>query len=433
MDKTKTGCSRECWRAAVFPWIVCLLGAIFYCYEYYLRIAPSVMTHDLMRAFGISALSLGHLVGFYYYAYTPMQLFVGILLDRYGPRRLLFLACLSCAFGSFLFTSISLHLSEVGRFLIGFGSAFAFVGSLKLATIWLPPERFGLISGLATMLGMLGAVFGDVSITYLVDSVGWKHTLIASGFFGVFFAFLLLLLLRDKKPGASGEESSAKPVAIIDGLKSLYGMLRNRNIWLNGVVGCLLYLPLSIFAEMWCPRFLESVHQFTKAQAAWGTSLIFLGWAVGGPFAGSISDYLRKRRLPTIIGSIFGFIDAALLIFMPFHSHFIIYTLLFLSGATCAFQVLVFPIARELSSDNHAGTALALTNMFVMIGGVVQPLVGEILDLVWDGTMQNGIPFYSALDFRLALTIVPVGVFLAAIVAYFIPETFNHSPDESVS
>ena len=130
-------------RVGIFPWIVCGLGALFYTYEYLLRISPSVMSSELMAAYGITAGAFGNLMAIYYYAYTPMQLPVGMLMDRYGPRRILTAACAACAVGSYLFAS-SGHLSVagVGRFLVGFGSAFAFVGVLKLATIWLPKERF---------------------------------------------------------------------------------------------------------------------------------------------------------------------------------------------------------------------------------------------------------------------------------------------------
>src|SRR3954470_19954672 len=81
-------------KTALYAWLVCGLGALFYCYEYFLRISPSVMTQDLMRVYHLDAAMLGNLAAFYYYAYTPMQLPVGVLMDRFGPRRLLVFACL---------------------------------------------------------------------------------------------------------------------------------------------------------------------------------------------------------------------------------------------------------------------------------------------------------------------------------------------------
>jgi len=75
-----------------YGWLVWALGALFYCYEYFLRISPNVFTGDLMSTYGLGGAALGNLVAFYYYAYTPMQLPVGVLMDRFGPRLLLALA-----------------------------------------------------------------------------------------------------------------------------------------------------------------------------------------------------------------------------------------------------------------------------------------------------------------------------------------------------
>ncbi len=157
-----------------YPWIVCGLAALFYTYEYVLRITPSVMTHELMMSFGISAAALGNLSAFYYYAFTPMQMPVGVLMDRFGPRRLLILACLACALGSALFVCQTFYWAALGRFLVGFGSAFAFVGVLKLAAMWHAPDKFALISGLCTCLGMLGGWFGDNVLSPSVGFFGWR-------------------------------------------------------------------------------------------------------------------------------------------------------------------------------------------------------------------------------------------------------------------
>jgi len=146
----------------LLPWIICGLGALFYSYEYFLRITPSVMTVELKHFFHIKDGALGSLSAYYYYIYTPMQLAVGLLMDRYGPRRLLTIATLCCVAGSLLFAATPiLFVAEMGRFLIGFGSAFAFVGVMKLATIWLPRRYFAMFAGLATSMGMIGAIIGD--------------------------------------------------------------------------------------------------------------------------------------------------------------------------------------------------------------------------------------------------------------------------------
>ena len=180
-------------RSQIFPWLICGLGALFYCYEYILRISPSVMAQPLAHAFNVDAAMLGNAVAFYYYAYTPMQLPVGVLMDRYGPRRLLAIAALICAGGAYLFAFGHLGIAEVGRFLVGFGSAFAFVGVLKLASLWLPPSRFAMIAGLVTTLGMLGAMFGDRLLGHFVQQMGWQSTVNLSAAVGVVLAAVIWL------------------------------------------------------------------------------------------------------------------------------------------------------------------------------------------------------------------------------------------------
>ena len=76
-------------KSTWLAWAICGLGALYYAYEYLLRITPSVMEHALREHFSLSATGFGLLSAFYYYAYVPMQVPVGVLMDRFGPRRLL--------------------------------------------------------------------------------------------------------------------------------------------------------------------------------------------------------------------------------------------------------------------------------------------------------------------------------------------------------
>ena len=95
-------------RQALFGSLVCAVGAFFYCYEFVLRIIPGALQSELSAAFGnISATTFGQLSAFYYFAYSPMQLPVGMLMDRFGPRRLLTIACLCCTIGSWMFADTS--------------------------------------------------------------------------------------------------------------------------------------------------------------------------------------------------------------------------------------------------------------------------------------------------------------------------------------
>lgn len=409
----------------MLPWIMFSLGALYYCYEYLLRISPSVMTGRLMADFGIGAGALGNLVAYYYYIYTPMQLPVGVLMDRYGPRRLLVFACLFCVLGAFWFSSTqTAQAIGYSRLLMGFGSAFAFVGVLKIASLWLPENHFALASGLAYMLGTIGAMVGDDVMSALVGHIGWRTTINYAAVVGVVLAIVILVVMRDKPSARRTIKNPALPETTFKMLGTeLVQLIKNPLIWVNGLVGGLMYLPVSAFAELWGLPFIQNSYHLTRESAAHIISIMFLGIAIGAPFSGWLSDKLRRRCLPIVLSAIVCAVLSLVLVFVPV-SRTMLYVLLFFFGMSASVQILVFPIARELSPNNLAGTAVAFTNMLTMFCGMIfQPLIGRLLDLNWDGVKVNNIPVYSTTDYRYALFSIPIAMFVALMLMLFMKET----------
>lgn len=416
-------------KETLFAWGVCGLGALFYCYEYFLRVTPSVMMQELMTSFNITAAAVSNLAAFYYYAYTPMQLPVGVLMDRYGPRLLLTLACLACVLGTYFFASSHLGVAQTGRFLVGFGSAFAFVGVLKLATLWLPPHRFAMVAGITTSLGMLGGCFGDAVLAPIVAKTGWHEAIYYSVIVGAILAVFLWMFIPGSNRKPPHHDHPAMSYNQL--LREMVVLIRNPQMWLVGLVGALLYLPLSAFAELWGVAYLQRTYNLSSSKAALFNLTIFLGWAVGGPLLGWISDHLKNRRRPIIVCALIATLVITLILYMPafFQGHlgFLAFAL-FVFGVFTSVQVVVFAIARELNISGLAGTALAVTNMLVMIGGTLsQPLIGRFLQFISQKTEHNtqfvGLSHFSAHDFQYALVILPIGILLAAGVMFFIKET----------
>jgi MFS family permease len=345
-------------------------------------------------------------------------------MDRYGPRRLLTIASLSCVLGSFLFAATKqLWIAEIGRFLIGFGSAFAFVGVLKLATIWLPSRYFAMFSGLATALGMLGAIAGNLVLTDLVSLIGWQETIYLSGVFGIAVALLIGLFVRDQ------DLDRKKVVYNIDlpqVIHNLWSIMKSSQMWIAGIIGGLLYVSTSAFAELWGNPYLRVAHGFTPDQAAVAVSFIFAGWVVGGPLAGWISDTIKRRSLPLTINSLIAAALISVILFIPNLSTWDVYALLFIFGVFSGVQVTAFAIGREISSPQAAGSAIAFTNMVVMLSGVIfQPFIGYLLDFLGNGKMVNKVPVFTITDYQIALVIIPISLVISAVMSqYFLKETY---------
>lgn len=422
-------------KRAIVAWLICGIGAVFYAYEYLLRISPSAMEEQLRDHFALSATGFGMLSSIYYYAYVPMQLPVGILMDRFGPRRLLTFACFICIMGTFMFCQTSIYqIALIGRLLVGAGSAFAFVGVLKLATLWLPENKLAMVAGLTSALGTVGAMIGDNLLLTLINHHGWQSTDAYTAYFGIILIFLIWFGIHDHK---SNLANSGTIQTFKRNLQDLGIIMRNKQIWINGLFGCLVYLPTSVFAELWGIPYLAHAHHMSEAQAGFANSLLFCGFMVGAPLMGYISDHLKRRKPPMIVGSVVAAVVMTIIVFYPGLTYKMINILMFTLGLFYSTQAIVFAVGRELSPNEAAGTAIALTNMIVMIGAMLlQPLVGRLLDLslrihghastliAYKSHLQSVFHIYTAQDYQFAMAIVPIGIFIAAMLTFFIRETY---------
>lgn len=389
------------------------------------------MVEHLQQAFTLNgnpldATQIGHLSAFYYYAYTPMQLPVGLMMDRYGPRNILTLAVFCCAVGTLVFgTTHDVWMASLGRFLIGFGSAFAFVGVLKLASTWLPANRFALVSGLATTLGMVGAMFGETYLTFMIEEIGWRDTLNYSSYVGFLLFPIVWLIVRDAPPSNMTivNTEAVKSISYRQLFIDILSALKNSQIWINGLIGCLIMAPTVVFAELWGIPYLKTVQQFTPEQSSVAVSMIFLGWAVGGPLSGFLSDLVGKRKPLLYLGSFVVSILLLFLFYYPELTQLQVNLLLFFVGFFSSVEIICFAIGRENCPLGLAGTVVAVTNFIIVCGAAFQVVAGKILDRTHDGTMVDMMKVYSADNYRSAMLLLPLLTIAAMFICIFLKET----------
>ena len=412
------------------PWIICFVGMLFYCFNYFLRSSPSVMQNDLIQSFNISATQFGTLISCYYFAYTPMQIPAGMIYDKFGPRFVLFFACLVTLIGLSIFASAeSFAAACAGRFLIGLGTAFSYIGVLKLASIWLPPNRFAVVAGLTTAIGMTLGALSQKYLARVVESVGYKPILQGAVFAGIALSFLILFTLRNR-PQASSTHIKHPPMSV----KQLFGSLRvlftSPQMWVIGTIGCVLYLPSIVLLDVYGISYFKVAHHMTSQQAANVSALTFLGWIIGGPVIGSISDRIRRRRLPLIITSALTAVLLYVIFYYPGLTATQLSMIALFTGFCCGAHPLCFALGKENNPSQMAGTSVAVTNMFIMFGGMVfPPIVGKLLDMHTQSSLINGVHIYSAGDYTYALSIIPAGVIIGTVLSFFLKETYCGSPE----
>ena len=401
-------------HSKLFPWIVWGLSALFYCYGFFQRVAPSVMVSDLMGEFGVSAAVLGNLSAFYFYAYAGLQLPIGVMFDHWGARRMLALAALLCGLGSLLFSMADgLAGAYAGRLLIGAGAGFSWVGTLQLAARWLPPNRFALVTGLTLMLGMAGAVGGQAPLAAIVEHAGWRGTMAWAAGFALLLAALIWLIIRDHPPT---EKVTEPPAADVEGeakslLHGLKGTMANRQSWIVAGYGGALSATMLSFAGLWGVPYLMQAYDISRPAAAATTSLLLIGWGIGAPLAGWLSDRLKRRKPLMVLGALVALTTFSAVVYTPGLSLEAARVLLFINGVFSGSMVLCFAAGREHNRPETAGATLGFVNTFVMAAGAIfQPLIGWLLDLGWDGALAAGVRIYSVSTYRAAfLTIVVSG------------------------
>ena len=159
--------------------LIYAIVSFFLIFEMALQVSPSVMTAPLMHDFNIGIAKFGIMSSFYFYSYALMQIPVGLLYDRFNAKYLITAAVLTCSFGCFFFAfTHQLAWAAFGRFLMGMGSAFAFVGVLIVAYRWFPHKYFALLVGVAQFLGSLGALSGELPIATMLNYFSWRTVII---------------------------------------------------------------------------------------------------------------------------------------------------------------------------------------------------------------------------------------------------------------
>ena len=416
--------NRVCWS------IYAILMAS-YLLVFFHRIAPAVVSADLMRDFGATGAALGSLAATYYYLYTVMQIPAGVLADTVGTRLAVTLGSLVSGLGSILFgLAATFGEASIGRALVGLGVSVVFVGLMKSNSVWFRERDYGFISGLTVLLGNIGAILAAGPLAGVLTIWSWRTVFISLGVAALGLAVLTWLVVRDHPqqagfPSLREQEGQTRHTERQQPWwRDLAGVLARRRLWPGFWVNLGMPGSLLAFVGLWAIPFLRDVYGLDRAAASVYTSIALAGFAVGALFYGWFSDRLGRRKPPLIVGTllylaVWGVIEAGA--WTPGIAGMAWFGLLgFGSGAF----VLTFACAKESVAPALSGMAVALVNTGAFLGAaILQPLLGWMMDLTWNGALANGVRLYGPSDYRTGFLLMLVGALLAVISALFFHET----------
>ena len=363
------------------------------------RTINAVMAAPLAKELGLGADDLGLLTSIYFLTFAAAQIPVGILLDRYGPRRVQSVLLLVAAVGSALFAvSDHFRMLLVGRALIGLGVASAMTAGLKALVLWFPGDRVPLLNGLMVMLGALGAVTATLPADLLLDWLSWREL------FGVFAgltaasAIIIYLIVPEANPVASGVVSV--------GLRKIYADPR---FWRLAPLSASCIGTAWALQGLWAAQWLKDVEGLDRAGVVIHLFAMAVALSLGAILLGVAVDRLRRRgvgpgALLGLVAAVFIATQFALILRLPIPS----YLQWAVVAAVGAATVLSFAILAEYFPKQLAGRANGALNLFhIAAAFVVQYATGVVLQH-W--TPQAGhypeIAYQTAFALNLALQVV---------------------------
>jgi MFS family permease len=393
-------------------WVAWLLAALYYAYQYALRSAPAVMMPQLSGALGISTVAVASLVGLFYFGYSPFALVSGAAIDRLGARTVLPAAALLTAIGAILFGTGSLAAANVGRFIQGAGGVFSFVGAVYLIGKYFPDSRAATLIGATQMLGMAGGSAGQFLVgPFVTWGVSWNRLWFGMGFVGLLLAAALLIVLPKEEARAQrGNWLKASATALGE-------VARNPQSILCGLIAGLLFIPTNILNMIWGVRFLQEAHGFSYGEAVFRSAMVPVGWIIGCPLLGVLSDRLGRRK-PVIIGGAAVLFACLAWILYGVPGTLPPYVLGIVAGLASGSAMIPYAVIKEAHPARLNGTATGLINFICFtLSALIGPVFGWIMEGV-SGGKPTDLQVYQ-------ITFQPLlyGVGLAIVLTFLLKET----------
>lgn len=412
-------------------WVVTLTASLFFFYEFIQMNFFNAINSELREAFDLDAVQIGQLFSMYFYANFLFLFPAGSLLDRYSTKKILVFAVTLCTVGTFIFSIATTYwVAAAGRFMVGGGAAFCFLGCIRLASRWFSPHHMAFVTGVIVTLAMVGGLVAQTPFTFLIEYVGsWREALLLNTGLGVVILIATLFIVQDRPPDAQAEAKIDQQHLQELGLwRCIKLAALNPQNWFGGLYTALMNLPVFILGGLWGILYLTEVHHVTAAQASYATTIFFVGVIFGSLLYGWISDHIERRILPMIVGAILSLIVIAILMYVPDLSLWSLISLFFLMGLVTSSQVLTYPTIAELNPIYLTSTAISIDSLCIMASGfLVPPFFGWLMERSGSHVATNGTTVYSAQDFNVAMLIIPVSFIVALVITAVMRETYCRS------
>lgn len=366
-----------------------LLAAVFlpfaagYYVSFLFRNVNSVVFPELTQTFDLSPGTLGLLTSIYFLTFAGAQLPLGLLIDRYGPRRVNATMLLVAALGGIVFAvAAGLHTLLLGRALIGMGVAVCFMSSITVFALWFPLERLATLMGWMLLVGAIGAISATKPVELALRVIDWRTLFALLSGLAVCASVAILCLVPEKPASAAGGSLRSQ-------IATVGAILRDRGFWSLGLASAFVQATGLGLLGLWAGPWMRDVAGLDRAAMAQDLLFAAGAFGVGGVLCGTLSDRLTRRGVPPLVTFFAGCVASTVSlipIVLGYGAASLALWILFMG--LCPFGTLAFPLLTARFPREMTGRVVTALNMVVfLLAFAVQYSVGAIIGLwpVTDG------------------------------------------------
>lgn len=412
----------------IFIWGI---AAFFFLYEFFLRTFLGSLEPQIMASLRLNATSFSILGSCYYLTYGLMQIPVGIIVDRVGVKLTMSFAALVCGVAALLFAGAQgFGTGLAGRLLMGFGSSFAFIALLVIAREWFPRKNFGLFAGLSQLIGTMGPILagGPLVLFLKAEGLDWRQLIGGLAFVGIGIAVVSFIFVRIPKHSNPDAIQLLKPRMPLR--QQVMMLLTNRQAWYVAVYSALIYTAIATLGAIWGERVLMA-KGLNQEAAADAVSVLWIGYALGCPATGFVSDQIKRRRTVLIALGLLAMVATGLLRWVHDGSFLLFASVFFMIGFAGGAQNVGFATIVEKVTDRLSATSMGLNNGLMLLFDTVNPVIFGVLVTVTLAN-KNSNDFVSS-NFNLALAYLPLLCLAAVLIAVLLIRETYCKPEQDVT
>ena len=389
-----------------------------YTVSQFLRTSIGVLSPNMMNDFNINHNDMGLLGGVFFLSFAIFQIPAGILIDRFGPRKVMSSVIIFGVLGSIIFAlSNSFYSLLIGRIFMGLGCSICLMGSLVLITRWSDTNQFSKLAGIILAVGGIGGLLATTPLSYFSELYGWRLSFWLAAVVTFFVMLLYYYILEDRDKGLFINKKN-KSIS----LKNLFFVLKERNFKFMIPMSLMSYSSVVVILGLWGAPYLKDIHGLDSIERGKILMLMAISWNIGSFVFGRLRSVFGSYKRVVIFGSLGVIFLLFVLSFISNINSNYLYILFCALGFFGAFSVALISHYQVLFDKEYMGRALSTANFF-NFGGVffIQWLTGKIIFIM--GGNSSGAPIGA---YRVAFLFVAILLLVSLCIYLFTNEEKNN-------